>query len=104
MYRTQVSQKNAEGRARSNRNTLARFQNFGNLLQLLRDISINRMVLEISSEGQFNSEIRSGGLVVVDFFTTWCGPCKMIAPAVEEFSRKYPDVKFLKVTLPSVLI
>ena len=55
------------------------------------------MVKEISSDSEFNSEIKGPGLVVVDYFATWCGPCRNIAPFVEELSRKYPQVKFLKV-------
>ena len=34
---------------------------------------------------------------MVDYSTTWCGPCKVIAPKFEEFSEKYPDAVFLKV-------
>ena len=36
------------------------------------------------------------GLVVVDYSTTWCGPCKMVLPQYIELSEKYPEVKFLK--------
>ncbi|EER24950.1 thioredoxin, putative [Coccidioides posadasii C735 delta SOWgp] len=36
-------------------------------------------------------------LVVVDCFATWCGPCQAIAPKVNEFSEKYPDVAFYKI-------
>lgn len=57
------------------------------------------MVKEIQSLQEFEKEIRYPGLVVVDFFTTWCGPCKMIAPIIEQFASKYPEVKFIKVDI-----
>ena len=58
------------------------------------------MVTKISSSNDFKEQLAAAGdaLVVVDFFATWCGPCKAIAPAIEEMAKgEYSMVKFLKV-------
>ena len=56
-------------------------------------------VVDIDNEAAFDKTIQNakGGLVIVDYSTTWCGPCKVIAPKFDEFSEKYPDAVFLKV-------
>lgn len=38
-------------------------------------------------------------LTIVDFFATWCGPCKMLAPVLEEIAMDNKDVKILKVDI-----
>lgn len=44
----------------------------------------------IFSDKNFQDEVLKGkGLVMVDFFATWCGPCKMMAPAVEKLAKAY---------------
>lgn len=61
--------------------------------------SVSAVVIDISSTDEFNEALETAGdsLVVVDYSTSWCGPCKIIAPKFDEFSEQYKNVAFLKV-------
>lgn len=54
------------------------------------------MIKHIKDKDEFDKEIEKG-LVVVDFFATWCGPCRMLAPILEDVSENRDDAAFLKV-------
>ena len=54
------------------------------------------MVTQFKTASEFDSAIAQDKLVVVDFYATWCGPCKMIAPMIEKFSEQYPQADFYK--------
>ena len=58
-----------------------------------------KAVLDVDSEAAFDEKISSAGdsLVIIDYSTTWCGPCKVIAPKFDELSEAYPDSVFIKV-------
>lgn len=48
----------------------------------------------------FEAEVeKHKGLVVIDLFATWCAPCRMLAPILEELETEYPDVKFCKINV-----
>ena len=44
-------------------------------------------------------EIKNNGKLVIDFYANWCGPCKMLGPVLEEVSKDYDDVTFIKVNV-----
>ena len=46
----------------------------------------------------FEKLIKEGD-VLVDFFATWCGPCKMLSPVLEEIVEKFPRIKVVKVDI-----
>ena len=43
--------------------------------------------------------LEQSNLSVIDFWATWCGPCQMLAPVVDEVSKEFEDVNFYKVNV-----
>lgn len=59
----------------------------------------------ITSKLEFEQILKDfDGVLLVDFFATWCGPCKMLAPIMEELAGQYDTskVKILKVDVDQV--
>lgn len=59
------------------------------------------MIIHIESVQQFD-ELLAKGEVLVDFFATWCGPCKMLSPIIESVAAENPDLTVLKVDVDEV--
>lgn len=47
----------------------------------------------------FNQELQADVPVLVDFYADWCGPCRMLAPTLEEISSERSNVKIVKVNV-----
>ena len=45
----------------------------------------------------FEETIKNNGIVLIDFWAEWCGPCRAFGPIFEEASARHEDVKFVKV-------
>ena len=54
-------------------------------------------VTDVTDKTFVDEVLMADRLVVVDYWADWCSPCKQIAPIIDELSREYPNVKFVKV-------
>lgn len=49
------------------------------------------------TENTFESAVSAPGILLIDFWAAWCGPCRMFTPVFENASTAHPDVRFAKV-------
>jgi len=56
-------------------------------------------MLKINADQFQNEVLNQKGLVFVDFYADWCGPCKITSPIVEELANEVKEVKFVKVNV-----
>ena len=56
-------------------------------------------MLVVNNSNFKNEVLEANGLVVVDFYADWCGPCQMLKPILEEISEERSDVKIVKLNV-----
>ena len=57
------------------------------------------MLLHLENKADFEKILKENERVLVDFYATWCGPCRMLLPVLEEVSEDLPEVTILKVNV-----
>ena len=55
--------------------------------------------MKVSENNFVNEVVEYNGKVLVDFYADWCGPCKMLAPVLEEIEKERTDIKVVKVNV-----
>lgn len=57
------------------------------------------MLINLEKNTDFNEIISKNKKVLVDFYATWCGPCRMLLPVLEELAEELSDVQILKINV-----
>ncbi|NP_001238074.1 uncharacterized protein LOC100527572 [Glycine max] len=69
--------------------------------------SESSQVLTFHSTAKWNAHFdalkQANKLMVVDFTASWCGPCKLMDPVIQEFATKYRDVEFVKIDVDELM-
>lgn len=56
-------------------------------------------VIKVTTDTFEKEVLQAEGPVVVDFNADWCGPCKMLAPVIDELAEEHPEIKFVSVNI-----
>ena len=58
------------------------------------------MIKHLENANEFENEVKEG-LVVVDFYANWCGPCQMLAPVLEDLEKE-TSIKIVKINVDEI--
>jgi thioredoxin 1 len=68
-----------------------------NYLVLVRRVEMSEGITEATTATWEKEVLNTSGLIMIDFWAVWCGPCRIIAPTVEELAKEYSGkVKVMK--------
>jgi thioredoxin 1 len=60
-----------------------------------------KMETKIKSLNEFDNLIKTNKYVLIDFYASWCGPCKMLAPIIENLSKQFQNITIVKIDVDS---
>ena len=56
-------------------------------------------IMHITNAQQINEQVEKNKMVVLNFWATWCGPCRMFAEVLEQLEEEVDDIQVLKVNV-----
>lgn len=57
------------------------------------------MIKQINSQADINKLLLQNKEILIDFYATWCGPCKMMSLEIDKICHKYPKLLILKINI-----
>jgi thioredoxin 1 len=64
-----------------------------------------RGFIMVITQNNFNSEVENSDKpVLIDFWASWCGPCMMMSPVVEQIEKEHPEIKVGKVNVDEEMV
>lgn len=64
-----------------------------------KEVISNMEILDVTRENFEEEVLKADKKVLVDFYADWCGPCKMLAPIVEEVASEHDDLKVVRINV-----
>ena len=64
-----------------------------------KEVSEKMEIVDVTSDNFEEEVLKADKKVLVDFYADWCGPCKMLAPIVEEVASEHEDLKVVRINI-----